>query len=200
MTAGLGIDRLIDIIIWLISLLKFWVVIDEFERGVVLTWGKRRYSWLQKYVCRRKSPVLGPGIHILLPFDIEEILVDNVVPCERDDLEISITLKDGTPLFVEFSFMWQIIDIETFSLKVEDADSALLNVQGLVQEWLYEFTWKELMEFRARAAEKSGRTDLSGKLKTHANREVKKWGVEITDLYVQSFIRPELKSGVIKAL
>ena len=200
MTAGLGIDRLIDIVLWLISLLKCWVVIDEFERGVVLTWGKRRYSWLQKYVCWRDSPVLEPGIHLLLPFDIEQVIVDNVVPCERGDLEINITLKDGTPLYVEFSFMWKIVDVEKFSLEVEDADSALLNVQGLVQEWLFGYSWDELMEWRTQAAEKSGRTDLSGKLRTHSNKEVKKWGIEITDFYVQSFIRPELKSGVIKAL
>lgn len=124
----------------------------------------------------------------------------DVVPCERDDLEINITLKDGTPLYVEFSFMWKIIDLEKFQLEVEDADSALLNVQGLVQEWLFGYSWDELMEWRTNQAEKSGRTDLSGKLRTHANKEVKKWGIEIVDFYVQSFIRPELKSGVIKAL
>ena len=128
------------------------------------------------------------------------MIIDNVVPCEREDLEISMTLKDETPLYVEFSFMWRIVDIEKFSLEIEDADSALVNVQGMVQEWLFQFTWEELMGTRAKAAEKSGRTDLSGKLRTHTNREVKKWGVEVVDFYVQSFIKPNLKSGVIKAL
>lgn len=200
MTAGLGIDRIIDIILWLISLLKCWVVIDEYERGVVLTWGKRRYSWLQRWVFLRESPVLDPGIHLILPLGIESVMLDNVVPCERDDLEINMTLKDGTPLYIEFSFMWRITDIEKFSLEIEDADTALLNVQGIVQEWLFQFGWDELMELRKYALESPGRADLPKRLRTFTNREVKKWGIEIVDFYVQSFIRPELRSGVIKAL
>lgn len=200
MTAGLGIDRLIDLFLQLVWLLKFWVVIDEYERAVVLTFGRRRVWWFHRWFLARKSPVLGPGFHLILPFGFENILRDNVVPCEQGDLEINMTLKDGTPLYVEFSFMWQIVDIQKFALEVEDADSALVNVQGIVQEWLFQFTWTELIELRKYAVEKSGRVDLSDKLRTFTNREVKKWGVEIVDFYIQSFIRPELRSGVIKAL
>ena len=200
MTAGLGIDRLIDLFLQLVWLLKFWVVLDEYERAVILTFGKRRLWWFHRWFMLRKSTVLEPGFHLILPFGFENIIRDNVVPCERGDLEINMTLKDATPLSLEFSFMWRIIDIETFALEVEDADSALVNVQGIVQEWLFQFTWEELMAFRNQAVEKSGRVDLSDKLRTFTNREVKKWGVEIVDFYVQSFIRPELRSGVIKAL
>jgi regulator of protease activity HflC (stomatin/prohibitin superfamily) len=200
MTAGLGIDRLLDFLFDILYLLKFWVVIDEYERAVVLTFGKRRLWWFHRWFMSRKSPVLNPGFHFVLPFAFENVIRDNVVPCERGDLELNMTLKDATPLFVEFSFMWKIVDIEKFTLEVEDADSALVNVQGIVQEWLFQFTWEELMEFRKYAVEKSGRADLSDRLRTFTNREVKKWGVEIVDFYIQSFIRPELRSGVIKAL
>ena len=68
MTAGLGIDRLIDLFLQLVWLLKFWVVLDEYERAVVLTFGKRRLWWFHRWFMLRKSPVLEPGFHLILPF------------------------------------------------------------------------------------------------------------------------------------
>ena len=199
MTAGLGIDRLLDFFFSILYLLKFWVVVDEFERVVVLTLGKRRLWWLHRWVLRRKASTLGPGIHPILPFKLEVLMTDNVVPCSMPDLVINMTLKDHTPLHVQFSVMWQVIDMAKFQLEVEDADAALVNIQGMVQEYLFQFTWDELMKLREEGIgdRKKG---LPNKLKNHCNRDTRKWGAELADFFIQSFIVPELKKGVIKAL
>jgi regulator of protease activity HflC (stomatin/prohibitin superfamily) len=189
MTAGLGIDRLLDFLFECLEMFKFWLVVDEYEQVVVLTLGKPR----------RKNPVLDPGIHIVWPFGIEEFLADNVVPCDLADLEIDMTLKDGTPLHVEFSALWKITDIQKFKLEVEDADTVLTNVQGMVQEYLFQYEWEELLKLRAEGIG-DRRQGLPWKLRTHCNQEVRQWGAELTNFYIQSFIVPNLKQGVIKAL
>ena len=60
-------DRLFDFISGIIDLFVFWVIVDEYERGVVKTLGKRR----------RSKPVLAPGFHFVWPLGIDEVLVDN---------------------------------------------------------------------------------------------------------------------------
>lgn len=189
MTAGLGIDRLLDFLFEVLYLVKFWVVVDPYEEVVIITLGK----------IRRKKPVLGPGLHLVLPFGIEEQLSDNVVPADLPDLEINMTLKDGTPLHVCFSALWRITDMEKYQLTVEDADTVLTNVQGMVQEYLFQYTWDKLLELR-RDGVTDRRQGLPWKLKVHCNREVRKWGAELTEFYIQDFIRPDLKKGVVKVL
>lgn len=199
MTAGLGIDRLLDFFFEILDLFKCWYVVDEYQRVVVLTWGKRRLWWFHRWILRRKSPVLGPGFHLVIPFNIEQFLEDNVVPSDLPDLEIEMTLKCGTPLYVVFSALWQIVDIEKFKLEVEDADTVLTNVQGMVQEYLFQYKWEELMEMRKEGVGDK-RQGLPWKLKVHCNQETRKWGAELTEFYIQSFIRPDLRAGVIKVL
>ena len=125
--------------------------------------------------------------------------MDNVVPSDLPDLEIEMTLKCGTPLYIVFSALWAITDIEKFKIEVEDADTVLTNVQGMVQEYLFQFTWEELLEMRKEGIG-DRRQGLPWKLRTHCNQETRKWGAELTDFYIQSFIRPDLRSGVIKVL
>jgi regulator of protease activity HflC (stomatin/prohibitin superfamily) len=168
---------------------SYWIIVSPYERVIVLTLGK----------VRRKQPVLGPGIHPICPLGIEEVLEDNIVPASLADLTIDMTLKDGTPLHVEFSALWQITDMLKFKLEIEDADSVLLNVQGMVQEYLFQFKWDELITLRSEGVGDK-RQGLPWKLKTHCNQEVRKWGAELVEFYIQSFIRPELRTGVVKTL
>ena len=189
MTAGLGIDRLIDLLLQVVGWFKFWIVIDPFQRAVIITLGK----------IRRKKPVLGPGIHWIAPFGIEEDLTDNVVPSNLSDLTIDMTLRCGTPLHIEMSILWEIIDVLKFQLEIEGAEAVLVNVQGMVQEYLFQYEWEELMGFRNDGIG-DRRKGLPWKLKVHCNQETRQWGAELTNLYIQSFIRPDLRKGVVKSL
>jgi regulator of protease activity HflC (stomatin/prohibitin superfamily) len=185
MTAGLGIDRLLDFLFSLLYLFKCWYVVNPYSEIIILTLGKTR----------RKKPVKGPGIHFILPFELEEVLEDNVVPTDLGCRAVAMTLKDGTQLYIEISGRWKIIDMIKFNLENEDADSLIENVAGMAQEYLYQFTWDELMEVGMR-----GRGGLTSKLRTYCNQELREWGAELDRLYIYQFIRTSLKDGVVKIL
>jgi regulator of protease activity HflC (stomatin/prohibitin superfamily) len=104
------LDRLFDFITDILELFQFWVVIDEYERGVVKTLGKRR----------RKNPVLDPGFHFVFPLGIDEVLVDNVVPCVDEFDEQSLTTKDGKAITLNAVVMWSISDIQKILFDVRN--------------------------------------------------------------------------------
>ena len=185
-SAGLGLDRLLDFFFQCLYLLKFWYVVNEYSQIVILTLGRPR-NW--------RGPVRGPGLHLIMPLGIEEVIQDNVVPCDLANVTINMTLKEGTPLFVEISGRWRITDMIKFQLENENTDAILENVAGMVQEFLFQFTWQELMEHGMR-----GRGGLTQRLRTYCNSELREWGAELDRLYIRSFIRTNLRDGVIKIL
>jgi regulator of protease activity HflC (stomatin/prohibitin superfamily) len=138
---------------------QFWVVIDEYERGVVKTLGKRR----------RKNPVLDPGFHFVFPLGIDEVLVDNVVPCVDEFDEQSLTTKDGKAITLNAVVMWSISDIQKILFDVEDADSALSEgTCGIISELVEETNWSKVhsQAFRKLAEQR-------------VRSRVKKWGIRI---------------------
>jgi regulator of protease activity HflC (stomatin/prohibitin superfamily) len=153
------LDRLFDFIHDFLGLFQFWVIIDEYERGVCKTLGVRR----------RKNPVLDPGFHFVWPLGIDEVLVDNVVPCVDEFDEQSLTTKDGKSITLNAVVMWSINDIQKILFDVEDADSALEEgTCGIIGELVESHTWAELHgdSFR-RVCERR----IRGR--------VKKWGIKI---------------------
>jgi regulator of protease activity HflC (stomatin/prohibitin superfamily) len=185
MTAGLGIDRLLDFFFDVLYLFQFWRVVEPYQQALITTFG---------LVLRRK-PVKGPGLRLIWPLSIERVIIDNVVPADLGGDKIDMTLKDGTQLHVSISGRWRIIDMMKFHLENEDTDTILENVAGMVQEYLFQYTWQELIDQGMR-----GRGGLTSKLKTYCNQELRDWGAELDRLYIYSFIRMSLKDGVIKVL
>jgi regulator of protease activity HflC (stomatin/prohibitin superfamily) len=117
------LDRLFDFITDILELFQFWVVIDEYERGVVKTLGKRR----------RKNPVLDPGFHFVFPLCVDEFD------------EQSLTTKDGKAITLNAVVMWSISDIQKILFDVEDADSALSEgTCGIISELVEETNWSKV--------------------------------------------------------
>jgi len=106
------LDRLFDFIYSFLHLFQFWVVIDEFEEGVIKTLGVRRprQKWWQ--IWRRKNCVVKGGWHWRWPLGIDEVLVDNVVPCVDEFDEQSLTTMDGKSITLTAVVMWSINDIQ----------------------------------------------------------------------------------------
>lgn len=153
-------DRFIDVAIDFIELFRFWIVVDEYERGVVLTWGKRR-KW--------RKPLLGPGFHFVLPLGIDRVLVDNVVPAVLELSQQSLTTKDGEPIVLTAVVTWSIDDVEKILLAVENADSALEeSSSGIIGDMVAESSWQHIHAngFAAK---------VTRKISTRANA----WGIHI---------------------
>jgi regulator of protease activity HflC (stomatin/prohibitin superfamily) len=159
-------DRLFDFISSILDLFVFWVVIDEYERGVVKTLGKRR----------RSNPVLEPGLHFIWPLYIDEVLTDNVVPTVDEFDEQSLTTKDGKSITLNAVVMWSINDIQKILFDVEDADSALEEAGcGTIGELVAETEWSDCHgdHFR-RTCERRIRA------------RVRKWGIKIHSVQLKN--------------
>ena len=152
-------DKLIDLLIDFLELFQFWVVIDEYERGVCKTLGKRR----------RKNPVLDPGFHLVCPLGIDEVLVDNVVPTVDAFEEQSLTTKDGKSITLSAVVMWSISDVEKILFEVEDSDSALSEATcGIIGEIVAETEWAEVHK-----------PIFKSTIERRVRSRVKKWGIKV---------------------
>jgi regulator of protease activity HflC (stomatin/prohibitin superfamily) len=105
-------DRLIDVFLQFIDLFKFWTVIDQFERGVVLRLGKYNRT-------------LEPGLHFTYPFNLDVVLTDNVVPRTVNMGCQSLVTIDGKAVVVSAIITAQIRDVQKALLEVENVNQAL---------------------------------------------------------------------------
>jgi regulator of protease activity HflC (stomatin/prohibitin superfamily) len=186
MTAGLGIDRLIDLLIdcfwWFVP----FFVISHYERGVVLRFGK----------FAREA---GPGFHWLLPLGIEEAIREHVKPDGWNMIPMTITLPDGVTVTISCVMIWEITDPKTLMLEVEDRETIASAVAGYIQDWFSKWTWPELQAFRKKAAESGRRHGVREKLVNHVNNELTDWtGVTVNDVLIHNLAKHSLKEGTIR--
>lgn len=126
------IDRIIDVLLQFAAWFIPFVVIDEFERAVVLRFGK-------------KHRTLEPGFHWLWPLGIEKALADNVVPRTTNLNTQSLTTKDGKTIVVGGVVTSSIRDIVKSTLEVEGVDHALQDsCLGAIASAVAAHTWDEI--------------------------------------------------------
>ena len=127
-------DRLMDWLEELIGFFQFLFVIDQFDEGVVLRFGKYHRT-------------VKPGLHLLAPFAIEEVMYDTVVRT-TSYLEVqSITSADGKPVNINAVLVYKIGNIKRWLLEVDDAEDALHDMTyGIITELAEQKTWREIMK------------------------------------------------------
>lgn len=106
-------DKLFDFILSGVKLFQFWTVIHEFERGVLLHFG--RYTGRE----------LGPGLHWVWPFGVDHVLYDNVVTRTHILNPQALTTLDGRTISVTAVVTSNIRDIKKSMLEVEGVNHAL---------------------------------------------------------------------------
>jgi regulator of protease activity HflC (stomatin/prohibitin superfamily) len=126
------LDRLVDLLLQFVDLFKFWQVVDQYERGVVLRFGKFQRE-------------LEPGIHLLLPFNIDNALLDNVVTRTYMTRTLTLTLGDNTNVTCGVLVRYNIRDIRKALLEVERIDDVIHDcVFGNVSSMIRSVTWESL--------------------------------------------------------
>lgn len=150
------IDKLIDFLISILDLFRFWDVIDDFSEGVVLRCG----------VFHRE---LKPGLHFIIPFCIEKVICDNVVPRTVKLGTQSLTTKDGRSVIVSGVVTARINNIRKALLEVEGMDDALKDsCGGEISRVIAESTWDQLHT-----------GELSESLTQSCRKRGWRWGIEI---------------------
>lgn len=149
-------DRIIDLLLQWIGWFIPFVVIDQFERAVVLRWG-------------RYHRTLEPGFHWIWPFEIERVIADNVVPRTTNLQAQSLTTKDGRLVVLGAVVTSQIADIVAATLEVEGVDHALQDAcYGAIGTMVAAATYDEIRE-----------PGFSHELTKACRRAAKNFGIEI---------------------
>lgn len=152
----MGFEKLIDLVVQFLEFFRFCTIIDCYERGVRLRFGK--------FVKE-----LDPGLHFQWPFFIDSILNENVVPKLYQLATQSIMTRDGTPIAAGAVICYQIRSIEKALLEVDTVQHAVADAcQSTVAEEILSATWDEV-----RAPE------FSERLTTACRKRGFRYGVEI---------------------
>lgn len=125
-------DKLIDILRECFSFFVPFVVIRSYERGVRLRFG------IARDVCE-------PGFHWCIPFNVDEVLHDNVAPRTYNLAPQSLTTADGRSVVVGAVITAEICDIRRALLEVENVDHAIADsCYGAVGAFVASKTWDDL--------------------------------------------------------
>jgi regulator of protease activity HflC (stomatin/prohibitin superfamily) len=132
-------DKLFEVIAECFFFFVPFVVIRHFERAVQLRYGVD---------FRANEPgggILTPGFHWVRPFNIDEILKDNVKPRVYKLEAQSLTTADGVAVLVGARITAEIFNVRRALLEVEDMDHALADsCPGIVAAYVASRTWAEL--------------------------------------------------------
>lgn len=146
-----------EILVWVLKQLKFWIVIEEYERGAKLRFG-------------RNPKELLPGLHFVAPLSIDTIHKDNV---QNDTVEVKlppITTLDGTTIIVVAVFKFHIFDIIKHQIYTNSAKSNFTDISGgIIADVLTDSTW-------AQCRDKKLWTDIKNKI----NPQIEDTGIKIS--------------------
>ncbi len=138
-------DRLFDLLAGWIELLKFAQIVDAYERGLVLRFGK-------------PVRVIEPGLRFHWPLGIESTMAQNVVPTTETLSAQTVTCASGETITFTLMVKWSVFDLHKFFLDVEDADSVLEDVcAALVADLACAYDWDTIRsdDFWAKAQRKA---------------------------------------------
>lgn len=147
---------------WVVTLaspLKFMVV-EEGSHGVRFTWG-------------RPGPSLEPGLHVATSGQILKSLHTRL--CENAVDEISLTLRDGTPLRIDGVLTYRITDVGKFLTASEDTDWLLSEfAEAALQGTLSELDFAEFHREPRR---------LEARIRRDLQRQARRAGFGVTVKY-----------------
>lgn len=156
------------IIIFIVVVTKLIIIIDQYERGVVLTLG-------------RYSHTLQPGINFLIPIIQRAIKVDIRITTV-DIPQQEVITKDNVPVGINAVVYFQVVKPEDAILKIQDyayaitqyAQTALRDVIGGVE-------LDTLLGERQKIADE---------IKTIVDQETTDWGIDVTAIKIQDIEVP----------
>jgi len=160
---------LIVILVFILPiLLKLVVIVDQYERAIVLTLGQYSYT-------------LQPGLQLVIPFVQRVIKVDIRVKTQ-DIPQQEVITKDNVPIGINAVVYFQVVKPEDAILKIQDyvyaitqyAQTALRDVIGGVE-------LDTLLTERQK---------LADEIKTIVDQETINWGIDVTAIKIQDIEVP----------
>ncbi len=102
-----ALNRFLDTILGALDLFRFWIVLDEYEEGIILRLGRFHH-------------VVGPGLHWRRPMRVDVLQFENVKKKQASSWEMTQTTKSGTTVSIAFTYLIHIIDVKKVLLELDD--------------------------------------------------------------------------------
>lgn len=159
------LTALIPIVVLVLSGIK---VVDQYERGIVLTLGRYSYT-------------LEPGLRIVVPL-LQRLIRVDIRITTADIPQQEVITKDNVPIGINAVVYFKVVKPEDAVLKIQDytyavtqyAQTALRDVIGGVE-------LDTLLTERQKIAEE---------IKTLVDQETTEWGVDVTAIKIQDIELP----------
>lgn len=149
-------DKLIDLLVTFINDFLPFKIVNQWERGVHLRFGK----FLR---------VVGPGIRRKVPF-FDNIITTPVITQTVNLRSQTVTSKDEKSIVLSSIVRYHINDVEKFLLGVMHANDVLVDTtQGIIRDIVENTTWDDLI-------------DLTNTVTPSVHKQVEKWGIEIEQI------------------
>ena len=151
-------DRLLDLIVSLWDDLMPFTVIEHYNRGVRLRFGKPK-------------GLLEPGFHLKIPF-ADQIMFHMIKTTTMSLSEQTVTTKDWKSIVVKAVVKYEVEDTETLLLEVNDPIDAIADMtMGVIRNNLILLNWDECNS-----------VDISNDITKKARVEARKWGIRIQEV------------------
>lgn len=152
----MGFEKLIDLVVQFLEFFRFCTIIDCYERGVLLRFGRFRKA-------------LEPGFHFQVPFFIDRVITENVVSKLHQLPTQSVATRDEKQIAMGAVICYSIRSIEKAVLEVESVNHAVNDAcQTAILDLIVASTWDEV-----RAPE------FGDALTTKCRKRAWKYGIEI---------------------
>ncbi len=158
-------DKIIDFLISIIELFRFFYVIRQWERGIILRFGK----WT--------NVILQPGYHFIWPLAIDEVHTIDIIPYVTELDPQTVVMKDKIVIVIQALVKWEVIKPEVCLIEVANENDAVKEfTQGAIHSVLAEALYSTA-EIK----------DIEKKVKEVARKEVGNWGIKIHSVVIKSF-------------
>lgn len=178
-------DKFFEILLtFIVDALPCYIV-EYFEEGVRLRFGKKNSKWTKTWSVRvwrwsrtftytipiNMNPVLKPGFYFKLPF-LDKIYTHVVKPTTMELEEQTITTSDKASVVAKVVIKYEVADIEKLLMEVNSAKDAIGDmVSGIVFDKINATVWETVDV-----------PTLKTEISRAAKAEAKKWGLTILDV------------------
>ena len=153
------LDKLIEFLKDGLEFFHFVTIIDQFERGIVLRFGR-----LHRH--------LEPGLHWFWPLKCEEVLRHPIVVDTQELGEQSLTTSDAHSITLTGVITFQVSDVEAVLLRVQGERQALIDsASGIIGTKVLESSWAEVIS-----------PDFWNEVTIAVRRRAKKYGIEVLEV------------------
>lgn len=152
----MGFEKIVDVLLSCVELFYFVRIVDAWESGVVLQFGRFRRA-------------VGPGWRLVCPFGIDRLITVDTYPRISRLQTQSLTTADGVAVVLSAVVTHKVVNPKKVILDCGDAEEALIDsLTGTLAEHVTGAMWVDLT-----------REEFWRTVTTYAGKRAKKWGVKV---------------------